>query len=102
MININSHPLLKKIYDLSQMMEETLPPSLEETNLVTKNGIILEDVNNLLDENKKFRDIANEVYTFANIAVNQIICLGGRETCQPCENREQLAIALDKFKKIID
>lgn len=40
------------------------------------------------------RDVI-ELVQAAEIAVNQIICMGGDGTCQPCENRERLAKALD-------
>jgi hypothetical protein len=43
---------------------------------------------------------AREVYKYAKIAVNQIICLGG-ESCQPCENRESLALALDELGRVL-
>jgi hypothetical protein len=44
---------------------------------------------------------ARDVYQYAKIAVNQIICLGGEITCQPCENREKLAIALEELERVL-
>lgn len=55
----------------------------------------------VLDELSRAEDIENaarDVYEYAKIAVNQIICLGGEETCQPCENRESLAVALNTLR----
>jgi len=42
------------------------------------------------------------LYAPAKIAVNQIICLGGLDECQPCANREDLAIALEEVEKILN
>jgi hypothetical protein len=54
-----------------------------------------------MKKNKKLLKALKKLYKPANIAVSQIICLGGEKTCQPCENREELAIALKLTKKII-
>jgi hypothetical protein len=42
--------------------------------------------------------ILERVALYAGVAVSQIICMGGPETCQPCENRELLAQALQELK----
>lgn len=44
---------------------------------------------------------AREVYKYGQVAVNQIICLGGNELCQPCQNREKFALALDKLGTLL-
>lgn len=46
-------------------------------------------------------EASEKVYEYASIAVNQIICLGGDEYCQPCENRESLAQALYELKEVL-
>lgn len=48
------------------------------------------------------KTVATEVYKYASIAVNQIICMGGDETCQPCQNREDLARSLAALGKVLD
>ena len=45
--------------------------------------------------------ILKKLYTPAKIAVNQIICMGGAEYCQPCQNREELAIVLEEVEKLL-
>ena len=50
----------------------------------------------------ELREAAEDVYTYAKIAVNQIICLGGKEPCQPCQNREALAESLEILREILD
>ena len=52
-----------------------------------------------MDELEK---VAREVYEYAKVAVNQIICLGGKEICQPCKNRENLAVALDNLANVLN
>ena len=47
-------------------------------------------------------NLLKELYEPAKIAVNQIICIGSEEACQPCENREKLAIALDNVEKFLE
>jgi len=42
-----------------------------------------------------------DLYEPAKIAVSQIICMGGDEICQPCKNREELALALEKVEKLL-
>jgi hypothetical protein len=42
-----------------------------------------------------------DLYEPAKIAVNQIICIGGDDICQPCKNREELALALEKVEKLL-
>ncbi len=42
------------------------------------------------------------LYDYSKIAVNQIICMDGEETCQPCENRENLAKTLFFIEKILE
>jgi len=45
--------------------------------------------------------ILRKLYAPAKIAVNQIICMGGAEYCQPCQNREELAIALEEVEEVL-
>jgi len=45
-------------------------------------------------ENKRLLAMLKHIYEPARIAASQIVCLGGEETCQPCENRESLLTAL--------
>lgn len=47
------------------------------------------------------KELLLELYKPAKIAVNQIICLGGDDLCQPCFNREELALALEKVEKAL-
>jgi hypothetical protein len=51
---------------------------------------------------KKILKALKKLYKPANIAVSQIICLGGNYICQPCKNREELAIALKYVEKILE
>jgi len=45
-------------------------------------------------ENKRLLAMLKHIYEPARIAASQIVCLGGEETCQPCENRESLLTVL--------
>lgn len=42
-----------------------------------------------------------EVLKYGKIVVNQIICLGGEEICEPCRNREDFARALYNLENIM-
>ena len=45
-----------------------------------------------------------KLYVPTKIAVNQIICICEKDSdnlCQPCENREDLAMALESVEKLI-
>jgi hypothetical protein len=52
-------------------------------------------------ENQVITELLINLYEPAKIAVNQIVCIGGNEPCQPCVNRERLATALDSVKKYL-
>ena len=59
-------------------------------------------IRELETENRRFRKVLEMLYKPAKIAVNQIICMGGAEYCQPCQNREELAIALEEVELVFD
>jgi len=45
--------------------------------------------------------VLKKLYKPAKIAVNQIVCMGGVEQCQPCQNREELAIVLEEVEEVL-
>lgn len=54
--------------------------------------------------NIKLYRALKKLYVPAKIAVNQIICICEKDVddlCQPCENREDLAMALEDTEKLI-
>ncbi len=54
--------------------------------------------------NTKLYRALKKLYIPAKIAVNQIICICEKDVddvCQPCENREDLAMALEDVEKLI-
>jgi hypothetical protein len=64
----------------------------------TDDGECICDSSKAMKELEKLRNLLKELYEPAKIAVNQTICMGGDTICQPCENREQLAIALENVE----
>jgi hypothetical protein len=81
--------------DLSDALDtiEKLQSSLSAQQDVIDAGRV--GVAQLKAENEKLRKALRKLYDPAKIAVNQIICLGGDDLCQPCQNREELALALE-------
>jgi hypothetical protein len=66
--------------------------------LIDHHRISHEQDDHLRAELDEARKVIERLYKPAKIAVNQIICMCEKDDenlCQPCENREALAIALD-------
>jgi hypothetical protein len=60
------------------------------------------EIVSLRAENARLREALEGLIKFADIAVNQIICMGGREICQPCRNREEVAVSLEISRNVLN
>lgn len=96
---------MSECMNTEEMAIEFIRITDEIDRLRQENGAWRYKYNKRLFANEKYvaelEFVLKELYESGKIAVNQIICLGGEETCQPCENRERLSVALELAETVL-
>lgn len=90
--------LLDEIAQLRAELDEMQSSQHDAAMTMMQDEATIAELRAELDEMRKALE---KLYVPAKIAVNQIICMGGKEICQPCQNRELLAMALDTAAVIL-